>query len=90
MPNCSIHNNRKAFKNLDLGTSRTGISDFKSHHVSHDACLAPNYKQVLLMCALDYDIAQDAQHAFGRRSDIEPGIASATGHIGLKSASPAP
>jgi hypothetical protein len=49
MPNCSIHNNRKAFKNLDLGTSRTGISDFESHHVSHDARLAPDYKQVLLI-----------------------------------------
>ena len=56
MPNGSIDDNGEALDDLDLGTTRTGLSDFERHDLSHNACLASDYKQVFVMGALDHDI----------------------------------
>jgi len=87
MPNRSVDDDGKAFDHLDLGANRTGLGDFESHYVSDNTRLASDDEQVLVMSPLDDDITQDAQDALRGGGDIEPGIASATGHLGLKSAS---
>jgi hypothetical protein len=56
MPNGSIDDNGEALDDLDLGTTRTGLSDFDRHYLSHNACLASDDKQVFVMGALDHDI----------------------------------
>jgi hypothetical protein len=37
MPNRSIDDNWEALHDLNLGTTRTGLSDLKSHHVPDHA-----------------------------------------------------
>jgi hypothetical protein len=86
MPNRSLDDNREALDDLDLGATGTRLSDFESHHVTDYTSLASDNKQIFVMGALDHDIAQHPQDPFGGWGDIEPLIASATGHLGLKSA----
>jgi hypothetical protein len=61
MPNRSIDDNREALHDLNLGTTRTGLSDFEGHHVPDHARLASDDEQVFVMSALDHDIAQDPE-----------------------------
>ena len=87
MANCAIDDDRKALDDLDLSAIRPRLSNFERHHVADYPRLASNHEQIFVVSALYHDIAQDPQDAFRGRSDIEPWIASATGHLGLKSAS---
>jgi hypothetical protein len=81
MAHCTVDDDRRAFDNLNLGRRGAVLRDLERHDIADHTSITADYNQVVVfLSALYYDIAHDPQNAFGRRSDVESGIASATGH----------